>query len=229
LVRFNRILGALLTSVGPWVADYLWKYLLRDKIISKLIQIEEVQASQTADVTALQQLDQDISLVRQAESFVAAQNIPDPDMDTDVTVKVQTLYHYLASLFKNNPDVRCIVFVDRRTTAVGLSGLFNILEIPHMRVASITGRGRADSASYDRTASLREQMLAVYKFRRGVYNCLFATSVAEEGLDIPDCNVIVRFDLYSTMIQYVQSRGRARHIDSTVRAKYFCPVLLSVI
>ncbi|KAG2416478.1 hypothetical protein HFD88_007693 [Aspergillus terreus] len=43
----------------------------------------------------------------------------------------------------------------------------------------------------------------------------FATAVAEEGLDIPDCNLVVRFDLYKTLIQYVQSRGRARHADST--------------
>ena len=43
---------------------------------------------------------------------------------------------------------------------------------------------------------------------------MFATSVAEEGLDVPECNLIVRFDLYKTLIQYMQSRGRARMKDS---------------
>jgi endoribonuclease Dicer len=31
-------------------------------------------------------------------------------------------------------------------------------------------------------------------FRTGEYNLLFATSVAEEGLDIQPCRVVIRFD-----------------------------------
>lgn len=62
--------------------------------------------------------------------------------------------------------------------------------------------------------TFRSQTLTMHKFRNGMINCLIATSVAEEGLDIPDCNLVVRFDLYSTVIQYIQSRGRARHVNS---------------
>lgn len=62
--------------------------------------------------------------------------------------------------------------------------------------------------------SFRDHVLTIVKLKKAELNCIFATSVAEEGLDIPDCNTIIRFDLYNTMIQYIQSRGRARHEDS---------------
>jgi endoribonuclease Dicer len=41
-------------------------------------------------------------------------------------------------------------------------------------------------------------------------------SVAEEGLDIPSCNVVIRFDLCETLIEYIQSCGRARQRESRV-------------
>jgi endoribonuclease Dicer len=66
----------------------------------------------------------------------------------------------------------------------------------------------------DMNVSFRQQVLTMMNFRKGRLNCLFATSVAEEGLDIPDCNLVIRFDLYATLIQYIQSRGRARHTNS---------------
>jgi endoribonuclease Dicer len=39
---------------------------------------------------------------------------------------------------------------------------------------------------------------------------LFATDVLEEGIDVPECNLVVRFDRPTTFRAYVQSRGRAR-------------------
>lgn len=62
--------------------------------------------------------------------------------------------------------------------------------------------------------SFREQVLALQRFRRGETNCLFATPVAEEGIDIPECDLIIRFDMYNSVIQYIQSKGRARQANS---------------
>ena len=74
--------------------------------------------------------------------------------------------------------------------------------------------GTSKGYAGDSNASFRDQVVTMMHFRKGVINCLFATSVAEEGLDIPDCNLVIRFDLYKTLIQYIQSRGRARHAKS---------------
>lgn len=63
--------------------------------------------------------------------------------------------------------------------------------------------------------SFRDQVIALQRFRRGDTNCLFATQVAEEGIDIPECDLIIRFDLYDSAIQYIQSKGRARQANST--------------
>lgn len=62
--------------------------------------------------------------------------------------------------------------------------------------------------------SLCQRIETLEGFRRGDINCLFATSVAEEGIDVPECDKIIRFDLCSSAIQYVQSKGRARKSSS---------------
>lgn len=36
----------------------------------------------------------------------------------------------------------------------------------------------------------------------------------EEGLDVVACTLVVRFDAFATLSSYVQSRGRARHMQS---------------
>ena len=36
----------------------------------------------------------------------------------------------------------------------------------------------------------------------------------EEGLDVPDCNLVMRVDQAPTYASYIQSRGRARHQNS---------------
>uniref|UniRef100_A0A0E0IU74 Dicer-like protein 3b n=1 Tax=Oryza nivara TaxID=4536 RepID=A0A0E0IU74_ORYNI len=51
-------------------------------------------------------------------------------------------------------------------------------------------------------------------FRAGKVNLLFTTDVTEEGVDVPNCSCVIRFDLPRTVCSYVQSRGRARRNNS---------------
>uniref|UniRef100_A0A6A7FQH9 Endoribonuclease Dicer-like 2a n=1 Tax=Hirondellea gigas TaxID=1518452 RepID=A0A6A7FQH9_9CRUS len=62
--------------------------------------------------------------------------------------------------------------------------------------------------------SATDVKLAISAFRTNQANILVATSVAEEGMDIPACNVVVRFDPIQTPVSMIQSRGRARQENS---------------
>lgn len=54
----------------------------------------------------------------------------------------------------------------------------------------------------------------IRNFRNGTLNLLISTSVAEEGLDIPECNLVVRYGLLTNEIAQQQASGRARARDS---------------
>jgi len=58
------------------------------------------------------------------------------------------------------------------------------------------------------------QRITVQDFKKGNCNLLVATSVAEEGLDIGACNVVIRYDSVQHTLSLIQTRGRARRGDS---------------
>lgn len=60
-----------------------------------------------------------------------------------------------------------------------------------------------------------EQVDTIRNFRDGTLNLLISTSVAEEGLDIPECNLVVRYGLLTNEIAQQQASGRARAANST--------------
>ncbi|KAG8124998.1 hypothetical protein E2320_020370, partial [Naja naja] len=59
-----------------------------------------------------------------------------------------------------------------------------------------------------------EQKDIIQKFRTGKINLLIATTVAEEGLDISQCNIVIRYGLVTNEIAMIQARGRARVEES---------------
>ena len=61
-----------------------------------------------------------------------------------------------------------------------------------------------------------EQISVTEGFRRGDFNILVSTSVLEEGLDVPECNLVIRFQILSNDIADVQAEGRARAEESTM-------------
>ena len=55
-----------------------------------------------------------------------------------------------------------------------------------------------------------EQDEIIRKFRGGEIRLLVSTSVLEEGIDVSECDLVIRFGGSVNLIQFIQSRGRAR-------------------
>jgi endoribonuclease Dicer len=138
-------------------------------------------------------------LVIARDSSIEFNNIMSP--------KVTRLLSYLTPEFEREGEQRCIVFVDWKQTAKLLCRLLNAVGISNLRSGFVMGAGK-DAFNDGSVFTLRSQVLNLARFRSGEINCIIATAVAAEGLDIPSCNLVVRFSIYKTMIEYVQSRGK---------------------
>ena len=114
-----------------------------------------------------------------------------------------------------------IVFVERRYTALILSKQLNMAakhdhELSFIKSNFVIGHGTGAGVNYSSNTEMnsKKQEEVLRKFRndkkRHEFNVLIATSVVEEGLDIPKCNVVCRFDFPQNYRSYVQSKGRAR-------------------
>jgi Fanconi anemia group M protein len=60
----------------------------------------------------------------------------------------------------------------------------------------------------DKGLSQKEQLEIMQAFRNGEYNALVSTSVAEEGVDIGECELVVFYDAVPNAIRLIQRKGR---------------------
>ncbi len=101
------------------------------------------------------------------------------------------------------PDSRIIVFTHYRDTAELVENAIN--EYPEVRAVRFVGQATRGS---DKGLKQKEQVELIKKFKEGVYNTLVATSVAEEGLDIPATDMVVFYEPIPSEIRTIQRRGR---------------------
>ncbi|XP_014195969.1 endoribonuclease Dicer isoform X2 [Haplochromis burtoni] len=151
---------------------------------------------------------------RNQDNYVSWSDSEDEDEDEEVEAKERPEANF-PSPFTN---ILCgIIFVERRYTAVVLNRLIKEAgkqdpELAYISSNFITGHsiGKNQARNKQMEVEFRKQEEVLRKFRAHETNLLIATSIVEEGVDIPKCNLVVRFDLPTEYRSYVQSKGRAR-------------------
>ena len=108
---------------------------------------------------------------------------------------------------RSDPAKRAIVFAHYRDTAEVLED--ELSRVEGLRPARFVGQA---SRGEDRGMSQKEQQRILDAFRAGEHNVLIATSVAEEGLDVPAVDLVVFYEPVPSEIRSIQRRGRTgRH------------------
>ena len=96
---------------------------------------------------------------------------------------------------------RAIVFTESRDTAEVLTEFLG----EHFDVRRFVGQGDKDGSD---GMTQTEQQETLDAFRAGEFEVLVSTSVAEEGLDVPEVDLVLFYEPVPTAIRSIQRKGR---------------------
>jgi len=110
---------------------------------------------------------------------------------------------------------KALVFTHYRDTA---RNVVEILTENGIKASRFVGQAKRE---LDIGMSQEEQSAVLESFRNGEFDVLVATSIAEEGLDIPEVDLVVFYEPIPSEIRYIQRRGR------TGRKSSGCVIILA--
>ncbi|MFN4133515.1 MAG: helicase-related protein, partial [Candidatus Hadarchaeales archaeon] len=151
------------------------------------------------------------SLVKEMEKAGVFQKLDEKEEHP----KIKILEAEVRQQFLANSSSKVIVFTQYRDTSSWIVERLRKLGIQAERFV-----GQADKEG-EMGMSQDEQARLLEKFRAGEVRVLVATSIAEEGLDIPNVDLVVFYEPVPSEIRYIQRKGR------TGRGKFGRVVILA--
>lgn len=121
----------------------------------------------------------------------------------EVHPKIPKTVEVVKKQLRRKPDSRIIVFTNYRNTAQRLTRVL----AEKQDLKPIRFVGQADKEG-DKGLKQKDQLEVLRRFKEGTYNVLVATSVGEEGLDIPATDLVVFYEPVPSEIRTIQRRGR---------------------
>lgn len=126
------------------------------------------------------------------------------DMDLEHP-KLRRALEIVEDQLEEAPESRIIVFTNYRDTATALLRFIQSNASDAVKPVRFVGQ---TSRENDAGLSQRRQSEILEKFRAGEYNVLIATSVGEEGIDIPSTDMVLFYEPVPSEIRSIQRKGR---------------------
>lgn len=176
--------------------DYLKEYIETQGIDVALHYLEEMEKSQDPGIrraiSMLSSLDEFATL--RTKLMLAADGYTNPKMEKTLSIMESNVHG----------NARAIVFTHYRITS---DLLMDYIQKNGTSLKPVRFIGQADRGS-DEGLSQDQQKKIIEDFKNNVYNVLIATSIAEEGLDIPDTDFVIFYEAVPSEIRYIQRKGR---------------------
>ncbi len=125
--------------------------------------------------------------------------------------KLVELQKIVGMLVKENSNIKIIVFNQYRDNAVDIVTKLNSIE--NINAKLFVGQLKKGETGLTQ----KEQKAVLDDFRQGKFNVLVATSIGEQGLDIPQVDTVIFYEPIPSAIRQIQRRGRTgRHGKGSV-------------
>jgi Fanconi anemia group M protein len=126
--------------------------------------------------------------------------------------KIPALVDVVREQLRKAPGSRIIVFTQYRDSAQHIA---EALKEKGLKAEIFVGQGRRGrKKGLDRSPTLtqKQQLEILEKFRNGELSILVSTSIGEEGLDIPQVELVVFYEPVPSEVRFVQRRGRTGRV-----------------
>ncbi|MEA1895494.1 MAG: DEAD/DEAH box helicase [Euryarchaeota archaeon] len=184
-------------------------------VLAEIFKISHaIELGETQGVEALRRyFDRLNAEARSGSGSKAAKRLAmDPDMRRAIAMlsacdeehpKLDAVRRIVTDQLRGSLDSRVIVFTNFRDSAEMVTKALSDVD----GVSAVRFVGQA-SKYKDKGLTQKQQTEIITKFRSGEYNTLVATSVAEEGLDIPSTDLVLFYEPIPSEIRTIQRKGR---------------------
>ena len=121
---------------------------------------------------------------------------------TELHPKAEAVVRIVQEQLLLAPDSKIIVFVTYRDS---VQMLVNFLNEAGISARRFVGQATRET---EKGLSQKKQIEAIQQFREGEYSVLVATSVGEEGLDIPSTDLVIFYEPVPSDVRSIQRKGR---------------------